>query len=241
MTEVPEIYALRRNHDDIVGAMSHDLDYFKRMFVQAGFIRSPNASDIMGLLGVPASEKAGQLLESLLTQISESTPQETRQQKFHKFVQMLMREASTEDLGNRILHSYENPETAPVWKRHATRICGSHTLYWTIGVGIAAIAIGIYFTRISQENRQAERRCAKLHSENMNTCLELGENFGVKQEVLDTYRDSGKMPEEVCLELLDMWQKAGQVSSQDIESLSMAGILGIQKELAAKEMKADIR
>ena len=52
MTEVPEIYALRRNHDDIVGAMSHDLDYFKRMFVQAGFIRSPNASDIMGLLGV---------------------------------------------------------------------------------------------------------------------------------------------------------------------------------------------
>ena len=106
MTEVPEIYALRRNHDDIVGAMSHDLDYFKRMFVQAGFIRSPNASDIMGLLGVPASEKAGQLLESLLTQISESTPQETRQQKFHKSVQMLMREASTEDLGNRILHSY---------------------------------------------------------------------------------------------------------------------------------------
>jgi hypothetical protein len=46
--------------------------------------------------------------------------------------------------------------------------------------------------------------------------------------------------EEVCLELLDMWQKAGQVSSQDIENLSMAGILGIQKELAAKEMKADI-
>ena len=89
--------------------------------------------------------------------------------------------------------------------------------------------------------KTAERRCAKLHSENMNTCLELGENFGVKQEVLDTYRDSGKMPEEVCLELLDMWQKAGQVSSQDIESLSMAGLLGIQKELAAKEMKADIR
>jgi hypothetical protein len=74
----------------------------------------------------------------------------------------------------------------------------------------------------------------------MNTCLELGENFGVKQEVLESYRDSGKMPEEVCLELLDMWQKAGQVSSQDIENLSMAGILGIQKELAAKEMKADI-
>ena len=49
------------------------------------------------------------------------------------------------------------------------------------------------------------------------------------------------MPEEVCLELLDMWQKAGQVSSQDIENLSMAGILGIQKELAAKEMKGDIR
>ena len=43
-------YALRRNHDDIVGAMSHDLDYFKRMFVQAGFIRSSNASGIMGLL-----------------------------------------------------------------------------------------------------------------------------------------------------------------------------------------------
>ena len=84
----------------------HDLDYFKRMFVQAGFIRSSNASDIMGLLGVSASEKAGQLLESLLTQISESTPQETRQQKFHKFVEMLMREASTEDVGNRILHSY---------------------------------------------------------------------------------------------------------------------------------------
>ena len=47
----------------------------------------------------------------------------------------------------------------------------------------------------------------------MNTCLELGENFGVKQEVLESYRDSGKIPEEVCLELLDMWQKAGQVSS----------------------------
>ncbi|CAI8024810.1 hypothetical protein GBAR_LOCUS14377 [Geodia barretti] len=62
--------------------MSHDLDYFKRMFVQAGFIRSSNASGILGLLG------------------------ETRQQKFHKFVEMLMREASTEDLGNRILHSY---------------------------------------------------------------------------------------------------------------------------------------
>ena len=46
------------------------------------------------------------------------------------------------------------------------------------------------------------------------------------------------MPEEVCLELLDMWQKAGQVSSR--ENLSMARILGIQKELAAKEMKADI-
>ena len=88
------------------GAMTHDLDYFKRVFVQAGFIRSSNASGIMGLLGVSASEKAGQLLESLLTQISESTPQETRQQKFHKFVEMLMREASTEDVGNRILHSY---------------------------------------------------------------------------------------------------------------------------------------
>ena len=99
-------YALRRNHDDIVGAMSHDLDYFKRVFVQAGFIRSSNASGIMGLLGVSASEKAGQLLESLLTQISESTPQGTRQPKFHKFVEMLMREASTEDVGNRILHSY---------------------------------------------------------------------------------------------------------------------------------------
>ena len=96
--EVPEINALRRNHDDIVGAMSHDLDYFKRVFVQAGFIRSSNASGIMGLLGVSASEKAGQLLESLLTQISESTPQGTRQQKFHKFVEMLMREASTEDV-----------------------------------------------------------------------------------------------------------------------------------------------
>ena len=59
MTEVPEIYALQRNHDDIVGAMSHDLDYFKRMFVQAGFIRSSNTSNIMGLLGVSASEKAG--------------------------------------------------------------------------------------------------------------------------------------------------------------------------------------
>ena len=105
MAEVPEINALRRNHDDIVGAMSHDLDYFKRVFVQAGFIRSSNASGIMGLLGVSASEKAGQLLESLLTQISQSTPQETRKQKFHKFVEMLMREASTEDV-NRILHSY---------------------------------------------------------------------------------------------------------------------------------------
>ena len=98
---------MRRNHDDIVGAMSHDLDFFKRMFVQAGFIRSSNASGIMGLYTRgSASEKSGQLLESLLTQISESTPQETRQQKFHKFVEMLMREASTEDVGNRILHSY---------------------------------------------------------------------------------------------------------------------------------------
>ena len=35
MTEVPKIYALRRNHDDIV---------------QAGFIRPSNASDIMGRL-----------------------------------------------------------------------------------------------------------------------------------------------------------------------------------------------
>ena len=50
MTEVPEIYALRRNHDDIVGAMSHNLDYFKRRFVQGGFIRPSDASDIMGRL-----------------------------------------------------------------------------------------------------------------------------------------------------------------------------------------------
>ena len=75
----------------------------------------------------------------------------------------------------------------------------------------------------------------------MNTCMELGENFGIGQEVLEGYRESGKMPEEVCLELLDMWLKAGQVSSQEMESLSMAGLLGIQKELAAKEMRTDIR
>ena len=68
------------------------------MFVQAGFIRSSNTSGIVGL-GVSASEKA-------LTQISESTPQGTQQQKFQEFVEVLMREASAEDLGNRILHSY---------------------------------------------------------------------------------------------------------------------------------------
>ena len=42
--------------------------------------------------------------------------------------------------------------------------------------------------------KTAERRCAKLHSENMNTCLELGENFGVKQEVLESTETVGKCP-----------------------------------------------
>ena len=106
MAEVPEIYALRRNHDDIVGAMSRDLDYFRRLFVQEGFIRSYNASNIMGLLGISASEKADRLLDSFLAQISESVPQETRQNKFQNLVEIMKREATTEDLGNRILHSY---------------------------------------------------------------------------------------------------------------------------------------
>ena len=86
--------------------------------------------------------------------------------------------------------------------------------------------------------RTAERLCAKLHAENLNTCIELGENYGIDQE---RYREGDKMPEEVCLELLDMWLEAGRVSSEEKASLSLAGLLGIQREVAAREMKADIR
>ena len=106
MTEVPEIYALRCNHGDIIGAMSRDLDYFTSLFVETGFIRSSNANNIMGVLGISAAEKAGRLLESFLAQISESSPPDIRKQKFDKFVDMLKREASTEDLGNRLQQSY---------------------------------------------------------------------------------------------------------------------------------------
>ena len=157
----PEINALRRNHDDIVGAMSHDLDFFKRVFVQAGFIRSSNASGLMGLLGVSASEKSGQLLESLLTQISGNAAAEVSQVCWNaneRGVYGRCRQQNSAQLwyvggaGKAICcfsHDFSDDIFTDNWLyiesrnstcvEKTTRICGSYTFYWTIGVGIVAI------------------------------------------------------------------------------------------------------
>lgn len=96
---------MRVNHREIVETISRDLNYFKLHFVQAGFIRSSKANNILSTLGISSLDKAGQLFHSFQT-ILETSQSDMKCGHFRKFVEMLEKEASMEELGKRIWHCY---------------------------------------------------------------------------------------------------------------------------------------
>ena len=78
----------------------------------------------------------------------------------------------------------------------------------------------------------------------MKNCLELGENFEIPKETLESYWDTNMTPEEICLEMVDLWLDQGRASCSESncdDPLSMRGLLWMQRKQAAKELEVSIK
>ena len=69
----------------------------------------------------------------------------------------------------------------------------------------------------------------------MDECLRLGETWGIRPEVLEIYRESGRKPEDVCLMLFGLSQEEAE------ENLSLDNELRVQNDIKFMETMMRIK